>query len=48
MISNTSNGIATMNNNGSGKFITTKNVKKIDNAAVQIIMEAAIILKNLL
>ena len=48
MISNTSNGIATMNNNGSGNFITTKNVKKRDNAAVQIIIEAAIILKNLL
>ena len=41
-------GIATMNSNGSGVFITTKNVKKSDNAAVQIIMDVAIILKNLL
>jgi len=37
-----------MNSNGSGVFITTKNVKKSDNAAVQIIMDVAIILKNLL
>ena len=48
MISNTSNGIATTNNSGRDTFMTTKKVRKSDNAEVQIIMEVAIILKNLL
>ena len=48
MISSISNGIATTNNNGSGKSITTKKVRNNDNAEVQIMMDAAIILKNLL
>ena len=48
MISSISRGIATTKSNGSGRFITTKKVRNKDNADVQIIMDAAIILKNLL
>ena len=47
MISSISNGIATTNNRGNAKFITTKKVRNNDNADVQIMMDAAIILKNL-
>ena len=48
MISNISTGIATTNNSGNDLFITTKKVRNNDKATDQIIMEVAIILKNLL